>query len=178
MSGTSARDTCRIDWTIAAVKTASVKTCSGSARACVSSSYAESGRQFFSTKWTNSARVMDEMAILRLAVAASLMKLAAAADSLASPYKCQRAVWVSATPSNHQKLSPKLLNISTRFASISSAEGACPYLANVPRPVLKGMPDDCSWSDGARSRSRTSHTYPSGETPCAFAWTFRAASSF
>jgi hypothetical protein len=44
------------------------------------------------------------------------------------------------------------------LASISSADGACPYLANVPRPILNETPDEWHSSEDARSRSRTSQT--------------------
>src|ERR1700721_1721702 len=53
-------------------------------------------------------------------------------------------------PSDHQKCSPKFWNISARLASISSADGACPYLANMPRPVLNGTPPII----GLRARTR------------------------
>ena len=42
------------------------------------------------------------------------------------------------TGRNHHKSRAKPRKISARFASISSAEGAGPYLANIPRPVSKG----------------------------------------
>ena len=46
---------------------------------------------------------------------------------------------------DHGAFSPKPRNMSARFASISSAEGAGPYLASRLRPVLNGWPG-CSSS--------------------------------
>src|ERR1035438_3695687 len=40
---------------------------------------------------------------------------------------------------DHQTSRPKFRNISRRFSSISSAEGAGPYLANMPYPVSRGL---------------------------------------
>src|SRR5450755_1830680 len=39
--------------------------------------------------------------------------------------------------SDHQKSSPKLRNMSDRLASISSADGACPYFAKHPAAALE-----------------------------------------
>jgi hypothetical protein len=40
---------------------------------------------------------------------------------------------------DHLKSWAKPRNIYLRFSWISSAEGAGPYLANIPRPVLRGL---------------------------------------
>src|SRR5258708_4249812 len=101
---------------------------------------------------------MVEIAIFRLVVAASLIKASAASgQSLVVEQVPKRRVGIG-NASDHQECSPKFWNISARLASISSADGACPYLANMPRPVLKGAPDDWPSSADARSRSRTSQT--------------------
>ena len=82
---------------------------------------------------TTSARLMVEMAIFRVAAAASLISVPAAADSLASSNKtAKRRVGIGNGCNRHWS-SPKLRNISARLASISPAEGASPHLVNMPR---------------------------------------------
>jgi hypothetical protein len=50
------------------------------------------GRRVFSTRYTISARLMEEIAILCLVAAASAMNLPAAEESLGSSKRCQSAV--------------------------------------------------------------------------------------
>jgi len=79
---------------------------------------------------------------------------------------------------DHQNASPKFRNISARLSSISSADsGLISYFAHKPNPDLNGGAEDCRSSIGASSRAKISRTYPAGETPCAWAWTFNGASS-
>lgn len=52
----------------------------------------------------------------------------------------------------HRKSSPKPRNISARFSSISSADGAGPYLERMPRPVANGGRDGCVSSVDANQR--------------------------
>src|SRR5262249_2238472 len=72
--------------------------------------------------------------------------------------------------SYHSESSAKPRNISRRFSSISSAEGAGPYLASMPRPVLKGV-----WVLAAGAPSASFPSQAVSVSPCAAAFALSAA---
>jgi hypothetical protein len=66
--------------------------------------------------------------------------------------------------SDHLEFFAKLRNISRRFSSISSADGAGPYFAHMPYPVSRRPDCVCSRAEPSEF-SRTRLTYRSREMP-------------